>query len=614
MDFIKTFLFVACFVLLVSSASALTTISNCSQVQDIANNVSEDYQLTGNVDCSETTTWNAGAGFTPIGSFGNKFIGSLDGDGNNITNLYINNTGNGFALFGWIENAEIRNLGLIDEVVTSDGNANAGLVSEFVTSNITNSFVTGEVYASQNCGGLVSEANAEALINNSYFKGKVICQSNGGGFTAELIDSTIQNSYFDGNLILTDVGAGGVGGLAGDVQIGIIDNSHFIGNITLTNTGASGFGGIVGTANNLNLSNSYALINITSPTDTLQLVGGLLGSADRSIINNSYVIGSINAQANVGGLIGVINSDSQMYNSYFIGSIYATNVYVGGLVSQSASSSTIDNSSANVNIVCNARCGGLVGDGGETITQSYSEGTIHSTSGNYVGGLAGFNDAPIKQSFSFVDVTASTGTFVGGLVGYYQGALINNSYSRGNVFGDDVVGGLVGGSETEISNSYSTGSVIGNGLVTGGLLAENEASATCTNSYWDTDTSGQGSSFCGYGNTTAELQTQSTFEGWDFSNIWAINPSDYPCLQFNCLQFTPPASLIGVTAYLTSDYSGVTGDADINAYVSSNVAGIKTSTNFFNLFIVLASLIVLVLISIVIIKSVRSFQGGNEGA
>jgi len=52
------------------------------------------------------------------------------------------------------------------------------------------------------------------------------------------------------------------------------------------------------------------------------------------------------------------------------------------------------------------------------------------------------------------------------------------------------------------------------------------------NSYWDTQTSGRTKSNGGEGKTTAEMMMQSTFENWDFDNVWCIgNRETYPQLQ-----------------------------------------------------------------------------------
>lgn len=115
---------------------------------------------------------------------------------------------------------------------------------------------------------------------------------------------------------------------------------------------------------------------------------------------------------------------------------------------------------------------------------------------------------------------------VGGLVGFNESSDISNSYSKCTVSGDDRVGGLVGYnySASEVSNSYSTGSVSGSTKV-GGLVGFNHY-ASISNSFWDTETSGQDTSSGSgaTGLTTSEMQNPFTFynAGWDFG-IWYWN-------------------------------------------------------------------------------------------
>ena len=87
------------------------------------------------------------------------------------------------------------------------------------------------------------------------------------------------------------------------------------------------------------------------------------------------------------------------------------------------------------------------------------------------------------------------------------------------------VGGLVGKNiGGNVSNSYSTGNVTGNYCV-GGLVGKNEG--TVSNSFWDTETSGQGSSDGGTGKLTAEMQDITTFSGatWDIVAV-ALNETN----------------------------------------------------------------------------------------
>ena len=53
-----------------------------------------------------------------------------------------------------------------------------------------------------------------------------------------------------------------------------------------------------------------------------------------------------------------------------------------------------------------------------------------------------------------------------------------------------------------------------------------------TNSYWDTETTGQSKSAGGTGKSTNEMKMSTTYDGWDFKNTWEINEGQsYPTLK-----------------------------------------------------------------------------------
>ncbi|WP_010651182.1 GLUG motif-containing protein [Oceanobacillus massiliensis] len=119
------------------------------------------------------------------------------------------------------------------------------------------------------------------------------------------------------------------------------------------------------------------------------------------------------------------------------------------------------------------------------------------------GALLGRSNSFISNCYVLGgSITSSNGAYIGGLVGYNA----NNS----------------------IENCYSTALVQSDGLYVGGLTGIE--SATTTSSYWDTETSGQTTSGSGAGLTTAEMKTQSSYVGWDFTTVWGMN-GDYPYLQ-----------------------------------------------------------------------------------
>ena len=135
-----------------------------------------------------------------------------------------------------------------------------------------------------------------------------------------------------------------------------------------------------------------------------------------------------------------------------------------------------------------------------------------------------------------------TGTnHVGGLVGYNSGT-IDNAYATGSVTGTNYVGGLVGynnyngdGAYGTIINAYATGSVSGTGDFVGGLAGYN--SGPISDSFWDMQSTGQGTNGVGSGNvpgatgkSSADMKQITTFTsaGWDISStggsgaVWRI--------------------------------------------------------------------------------------------
>ncbi len=150
-----------------------------------------------------------------------------------------------------------------------------------------------------------------------------------------------------------------------------------------------------------------------------------------------------------------------------------------------------------------------------------------------VGGMVGYSSGSISNCFAVCEVVGSGR--VGGLIGDNAfGSSCVNSYSDGSVSNSGVgsyFGGLVGyASQSTVGTSYSVGSVTGVTGV-GGMVGESLL-ATIDSAYWDTEASGVDVSAGGSPRTTAQMQQQATFSGWDFTDIWRIEESvDYPRLR-----------------------------------------------------------------------------------
>ncbi|WP_158213079.1 GLUG motif-containing protein [Fibrobacter sp. UWR2] len=176
-------------------------------------------------------------------------------------------------------------------------------------------------------------------------------------------------------------------------------------------------------------------------------VGGLTGDFSGKIKNSSFV-GNVTGRNNIGGIAGrAVRPISKCYSS---GIIDGEGNYVGGIAGSAAG---IDSVYHTDGIVRGQRyVGGLVGNSSGSVLNSYSKGNILGT-GEYVGGLAGYVNGNVSNSHSEGNV-AGLGNYVGGLVGLLYISYSNSqsvswdiardSYSIGNVKGENYVGGLIG--------------------------------------------------------------------------------------------------------------------------------------------------------------------------
>jgi hypothetical protein len=199
-----------------------TTITNSHQLQLMAMDLSANYSLANNIEMSvefanrsglwvTDTVINTGRGFVPLGTFVERFTGSLDGNAHSISDLNINRSAStGVGLFGYGA-GDVSNLNLLNVNIT--GATNVGGLAGVNHGNITNSLVTGTLVGDGLVGGLV-------------------------GYNQ--ISGSIQDSSADVN-VQSSGSIGGIGGLVGS-NYGFIENSHAAGSVI----GISQVGGLVG--------------------------------------------------------------------------------------------------------------------------------------------------------------------------------------------------------------------------------------------------------------------------------------------------------------------------------------------------------------------------------
>ncbi|MGG4039291.1 GLUG motif-containing protein [Heyndrickxia ginsengihumi] len=221
-----------------------------------------------------------------------------------------------------------------------------------------------------------------------------------------------------------------------------------------------------------------------------------------------------------------------------------------------------------------------------------------TSSSDYVGALVGqMYGGNISSCYSTgnIQLTTTSKYFIGGLIGYVSNSQISDCYSRCNVSGNSYVGGFVGYAQnssktlTAIKNCYSIGNVSGNSYVGGffGMINTNSGYApsflSCLFNYQTAGTTNYTvAGVLSY--TTQQMQTKSSYNNWDFDNIWSIN-NDYPTLKI--FDHTPTANIgnIEVVSCSFPIQSIVTKSIKATNNIESNLSPIfneitrKTRTN-----------------------------------
>ena len=236
-------------------------------------------------------TANQGKGWQPIGTSDDPFTGSFDGQGYEISDIFINRPDESLVgLFGAVDvGGVIQNVKAVNATVTGEW-AIGSLVGEN-WGDVRNSYSGGAVSGADCVGGLVggnvggvSDSCSAANVTGHWDVGGLVGCSDSYG--------TVSNSYSVGNV----TGEWAVGGLLGSNLGGVVAKSYSTGGVT----GDDYVGGLVGD-NQGTVSNSYSIGSVTGEW----YVGGLVGDNDSlGIVSNSYASGSVTGYSFVGGLVG----------------------------------------------------------------------------------------------------------------------------------------------------------------------------------------------------------------------------------------------------------------------------------------------------------------------
>ena len=261
---------------------------------ELSANLDFDTDGSGTTNIAGDTYWNAGAGWSPIGSEDEPFSAGFEGGGHTLSNLFINRPAeDGIGLFGGVHldgNDTIRGVGLANVNVTGN-DAVGSLVGHSTYLGVVGSHASGRVTGSDRVGGLVGESSGNVI--DSYAAVRVSGDEAVGGLVGHHILNRIETSYATGH-VSGMFAVGGLVGATGDFQQ-LIEASYATGNVSgvgaRLSSSASGFivCGVVDTT--------------SAQTSSGGGVGGLAGHSC-GIIEASYATGMVSGTTAVGGLVG----------------------------------------------------------------------------------------------------------------------------------------------------------------------------------------------------------------------------------------------------------------------------------------------------------------------
>ncbi len=186
----------------VANLKEFQVITDVTALQEMKDDLVGNYALGTHINASSI------ANFTPIGSMiegsgpnaGNSpFTGLFDGLGHVIENLKIDKQGyqgqgSYVGLFGKIEDADIRNVGLINAQIQGSESV-GGLIGSMVNSKLSNSFVQGNVEGRYAVGGLVGESYY-STVDRVYSSAQVNSENGSSVLIGDNWGSSISNGYF----------------------------------------------------------------------------------------------------------------------------------------------------------------------------------------------------------------------------------------------------------------------------------------------------------------------------------------------------------------------------------------------------------------------------------
>ena len=226
------------------------TVTSAEGLKNIAKLVNEEWKLDINITLTDDIDLK-GIDWTPIGTSGNSYTGTFDGNGKTITGLKITGSNDYAGLFGFIgSGGTVKNVVLEDVQITSDNSSGlAGGVAGYSWGNIENCSVSGSVSSNSTAGGVVGTqlggsitgCSSSATVKGTQKAGGMAGATNGG--------ASLTGCYATGEVTLESSGsdnyfAGGVVGNNGGIST--LTACYATGSVSGSGSGTIYVGGVTG--------------------------------------------------------------------------------------------------------------------------------------------------------------------------------------------------------------------------------------------------------------------------------------------------------------------------------------------------------------------------------
>ncbi|QHJ71630.1 hypothetical protein [Planococcus halotolerans] len=209
-------------------------ITTAVEFNSIRNNLTAYYILMNDISLTSYTN------FVPIGTSTTAFKGTLDGNGFKVRGLKVNRNATYTGLFGYIENATIKKLGVVDANVNSQTSNYSGIITGQMigASFIDQCYSTGVLNGQYGQGGICGW-HSGGTISNSWSNASINSLGRVGGIVGHIVSTSgfVTTSYSYSPITAPQLAGGVVGST---VVVANTTNSYFNTDIYPTSSGGTG--------------------------------------------------------------------------------------------------------------------------------------------------------------------------------------------------------------------------------------------------------------------------------------------------------------------------------------------------------------------------------------